>query len=240
MKLISVSITTFSIFILTFFYACKDIAFNNPLDPDASKPVLNIIRVIETPLSGEGDLTFDGEKFWKIDNLGNLTAIDRESGAVIRSFFTEAGTGVTFFRDGLYVCNGKGENILYSIEPLSGDILNRISTTGILPGFLTVFEDRLLIYDVRSEGIFQYDLETGNTVRLFDMSGIAVGGIEFYKGGLLVSDMNTDFIYRYSLNGDVIDAFTTSATGIGGLTVDTSDYIYLFTLEGKIYKVSLP
>lgn len=237
-KLISVSIILFSS--LAILNSCKDIAFNNPLDPNASKEVLKVIRVIDTTLMGKGDLAFDGEKFWKVDIYANLTAIDRESGTVIRSFFTVPGTGVTFFREGIYVCNGEGENILYSIDPLSGDILNRISTTDISPGFLATFDDQLIIYDVRSAGIFEYDLDTGDSLRLFEVSGMNIGGIEMYKDGLLISDMNTDTIYRFSLSGTVTDVFSSPAAGIGGLSVDSSDYIYLFMLDGKIYKVSLP
>ena len=52
--------------------------------------------------------------------------------------------------------------------------------------------------------------------------------------------MNTDTIYRFTLSGDVINVFSSPAPGVGGLTVDTSDYVYLFMLDGKIYKVSLP
>ena len=237
-NLISASIILFGS--LTILNSCKDIIFNNPLDPEVSKEVLKVIRVIETTLMGKGDLAFDEEKLWKIDIYGTLTAIDRESGMVIRSFITVPGTGVTFFRDGIYVCNSEGENVLYSIDSLSGDILNRISTTDIFPGFLTAFNDRLIVYDARSAGIFEYDLETGDAIRLFEVSGINIGGIEMYKGGLLISDINTDSIYLFSLNGTVMDVFSSPAAGIGGLTVDSSDYIYLFMLDGKIYKVSLP
>ncbi|MCP5102451.1 MAG: hypothetical protein GY950_03680 [bacterium] len=238
MKLISVSIILFSF--LAVLTGCRDVIFNNPLDPDASKETLKIIRVIETPVSGEGDIAFDGEKFWKIDMYGNLTAIDREAGTVIRSYTTPAGSGVTFFRDRLYLCSSEGENILIILDPLSGDVLNRVAVTGIYPGFLAVSGDSLVIYDSRSAGIFRYDPDTGDAQRLFEAAGVAVGGIEMYKGGLLISDKNTNFIYRFSLSGQVIDVFSSTASGIGGLTVDNSDYIYLFTIDGKIYKVSLP
>jgi len=228
------------IILFNFFYSCKDIVFNNPLDPNASKDVLTVIRVIETTLAGRGDLSFDGEKFWKIDLAGNLVAIDRESGIVIRSFSTDPGTGVSFFRDKIYICNGEGENILVSVDPLSGDILNRVSTREIHAGFLADTNDRLLIFDVRSSGIFEYDPETGDSIRLFEISGLNVGGIALYKDGLLISDMNTDTIYRFTLSGDVIGVFSSPVSGLGGLTVDASDYVYLFMLDGKIYKVSLP
>lgn len=231
-----------SVFIIFFniFYSCKDIVFNNPLDPNASKDVLTIIRVIETTLAGRGDLSFDGEKIWKIDLSGNLAAVDRESGVMIRSFSTDPGTGVSFLRDKIYLCNGEGENVLVSVDPLSGDILNRVSTREIHAAFLTAANDQLLVYDVRSSGIFEYDPETGDSTRLFEISGLNIGGITAYKEGLLISDMNTDTIYRFTLNGDVISVFSSPASGVGGLTVDASNYVYLFMLDGKIHKVSLP
>ncbi|MCU0287929.1 MAG: hypothetical protein MUF15_16250 [Acidobacteria bacterium] len=222
--------------------SCRDIAFNNPLDPNASKEALKIIRVIDTPFGGPGDAAFDGEKFWKINSYGDLLALDRESGTMIRSFSIISGTGVSFFRGAIYLSHGKVENILYKADPLSGDILDRQSTRDLYPGYLAVstIEDRLIIYDVRSEGIFHYDPETGNATRLFQAAGIAVGGIETYKGGLLVTDMNSDAIYFFTMNGSVIDVFLSPAPGVGGVAVDNSDYIYLFMMDGKIYKVSLP
>lgn len=235
----TVLISVFIIF-FNFFYSCKDIVFNNPLDPNASKDVLTIIRVIETTLAGRGDLSFDGEKIWKIDLSGNLAAVDRESGIMIRSFSTDPGTGVSFFRDKIYVCNGEGENVLVSVDPLSGDILNRVSTREIHAAFLTAVNDRLLVYDMRSSGIFEYDPETGDSTRLFEISGLNIGGIAAYKDSLLISDMNTDTIYRFTLSGDVISVFSSPASGVGGITVDAGDYVYLFMLDGKIYKVSLP
>ena len=240
MKWVKTVLISVFIILFNFFYSCKDIIFNNPLDPNASKDVLTILRVIETTLAGRGDLSFDGEKIWKIDLSGKLVAVDRESGIVIRSFSTDPGTGVSFFKDKIYLCNGEGENILVSIDPLSGDILNRVSTREIHAAFLTGTSDQLLVFDVRSSGIFEYDPETGASTRLFEISGLNIGGIAVYKGGLLISDMNTDTIYRFTLSGDVISVFSSPASGVGGLTVDTGDYVYLFMLDGKIYKVSLP
>jgi hypothetical protein len=237
-KLILVSITLFSHLILVNF--CKDIAFNNPLDPNASKEAAKIIRIIETILSGDGDICFDGEKIWKIDLSGNLTAIDRESGAVIRSFPTVPGSGICFYRGSIYLCNGQQENLLYVIDPLSTDILNRLSTQNLYPGFITVLDDLLIIYDMRSAGIFEYNPDTGDSNRLFDLSGINIGGLEIYQGDLLITDKNADSIYRFSLNGGIMGVVSSPTTGLSGIAIDGSNYIYLFMLDGNIYKVSLP
>jgi outer membrane protein assembly factor BamB len=214
--------------------------FNNPLDPDASRDVLEVVRIIETALSGTGDIAFDGEKFWKIDASGALTAFDRESGMEIRSFYIAPGTGVAFFDNQVYICGSQEENILYAVDPLSGDIMNRISTRDLYPGFLAARANRMVLFDVRSSGVFEYDPQSGYSQRLFEISGLDIGGIALYKNGLLISDMNTDSIYRFSLSGEVLDVFSSPAAGTGGLAVDSSDYIYIFMQDGKIYKVSLP
>ena len=52
--------------------------------------------------------------------------------------------------------------------------------------------------------------------------------------------MNTDSIYRFTLGGEVKDVFTAPASGVSGIAVDGSNYVYLFMIDGKIYKVSLP
>lgn len=220
--------------------ACRDIVFNNPLDPNASRDVLKIVKIFETSLSGAGDMMFDGEKLWKIDAAGSLTALDRESGIVIRSFVTDGGTGTAFFQDAIYICNGRGDSVLVVVDPLSGDVLNRLNTTRLSPGYLAVDGDRLLIYDMRSSGIFRYDPGGGSAERLFAAAGINVGGMAAYRDGLLITDMNTDSIYYFSLSGEVRRVFSSPAPGVGGVAVDSGNYVFLFSLSGKIYKVSLP
>lgn len=225
---------------------CRDVIFNNRLDPNASKEMVEIIRVIDTGLGGKGDLCFDGEKFWKIDGAGNLNAIDRESGAIIRSFPAEPGTGISFFDNMLYFCQGDGNNILYTMDPLSGDILNRVSTGSIAPAFITSKDNKLIIYDSRSSGIFEYDTETGNLVSLFQVPGINIGGIESFRQGLLITDMNTNSLYYFLWNGTVDNVYSSPAAGIVGVTADTAattnetSYVYLMMLDGKIYKVQIP
>lgn len=235
--LILVFITLFSILISI---SCKDIVFNNPLDPNASKESVKVIRVIETAVAGTGDIDFDSEKFWKSSPSAELIAFDRESGQIIRSFYTTPATGIAFFQDKIYLGHGEQENILYVLDPLSGDVLDKLSTSDLYPGFLTVFGDRLVVYDLRSSGLFEYDPESGDSLRLFELSGLKIGGIAAYKEGLLISDRNTDVIYRVALDGSINEVYTSPVSGIGGIAVDNENYVYLFMLDGKIYKVSLP
>ncbi|MCK4761035.1 MAG: hypothetical protein KAW12_02475 [Candidatus Aminicenantes bacterium] len=239
-KLISASITAFSFLALLALNCCKDIVFNNPLDPDASVETVKIIKVTSTTLSGKGDICCDGEKFWKTSQYGSLDAFDMESGIIIRSVPAEGGSGVTIFEDSLYLCGG--ENIIYSLDPLSGEILNRISTADLYPGFLTAGDNPglLIAYDLRSSGFFEYDPQSGAAALLFQVPGLDIGGIEIYKGGLLVTDLNSESIYYFAKTGSIINVFRSPAGAAAGITVDHRDYVYLLTLDGKLYTITLP
>ncbi|GEM_PF-730809 len=238
-RLISVFIILFSAIIVL--CGCRDIVFNNPLDPNASKDVIKVIQVVSTSLNGDGDLGFDGEKLWNISLSGLLTAVDRESGIEIRSYAVEPGSGVAFLNDVIYICSNGKENILVIVDPLSGDILNRLSTRDLYPAFLTPSGNgRLLLFDARSSGIFDYDPQSGDSTRLFQVSGFTIGGMTRYKNDLLISDKNTDSIFRFTLSGSVVTVYSSPASGIGGMTVDTSSYLYILMRDGKINKVSLP
>jgi len=220
------------------FSTCKDVIFNNPLDPDASRELLKIIKNISTDLSGEGDITNDGEKLWKINSVGGVYAFDIESGVIIRSISGITGTGICLVEDRLFICDGS--NILYSYDSLSGDLLDQISTTDIYPAFLSSFNGLIFLFDLRSSSFFQYDPITGSSEQLFQVTGFEVGGVEIFREGILFSDRNTNTIYYYSMEGEMINMYLSPATSTQGLTVDSSDYIYLLTLDGQLYKVSLP
>ncbi len=220
------------------FESCKDIIFNNPLDPNASIETLQIVKIVPTGLMGEGDLAYDGEKFWKISVTGGLYAFDAESGAVIRSLAVRPGTGVAVLRDKIYICNG--ENILYAYDSLSGDLIDQISTVELYPAFLTTLDDRLLLYDQRSTSFYRYEPETGATELLFQISGVEIGGIETYGDGVLFTDKKSNSIYQYNLDGNLINAYLSPAESTVGISIDNGSYIYLLTLDGQLYKVSLP
>lgn len=218
--------------------ACKDVIFNNPLDPDASKEALRLIQVFSTAVSGRGDLAFDGEKIWKISEQGTLFALDMESGITIRSIPFISGSGLAFLQDTFYICDGS--NVMQTLDPLSGDLLNQVSTVDLYPLYIAVLDDELILYDQRSSGFLIFNPGTGERERIFQVSGLSPGGIETFRGGILLTDVNTDSIYHFSLAGDVISVYRSPAAGITGITVDDRDYIYLFTLDGQVYKVTLP
>jgi hypothetical protein len=218
--------------------SCKDIIFNNPLDPDASLETPQIVKIIPTSLSGAGDIAYDGEKCWKINEFGSLNAFDIESGVTIRTISTVPGTGLATLLDKMYICGES--NIISTYDPLSGDLIDRISTGDLYPKFLSPMEDRLLMYDIRSLGFYEYQPETGMSTPLFQLSGVDIGGIEYYQGGVLFTDIIANSIYHYTLDGEMVNVYLSPAAATTGITVDGSGYLYLFTLDGQINKVSLP
>ncbi len=220
------------------FNNCKDVVFNNPLDPDASTDSLRVLKVIGTNITGSGDLTFDGEKLWRVTESGRLYALDMETGLVIRSLLSEGTSGVAFLQNIIYLCGNS--NQIWTVEPLSGDPLTQISTVELVPLYLAALDDGLLVFDSRTNGFFRYDPELGERDYLFKVSGMAAGGIAVFKGGILATETSTDSVYHFSLAGDLIAAYRSPASGVGGITVDYRDNIYLFTTDGSIYKVSLP
>jgi outer membrane protein assembly factor BamB len=220
------------------FNSCKDVVFNNPLDPDASRAALRVLKVMDTTIAGAGDLAFDGEKLWRVSESGRLYALDMETGLVIRSLLTEGTSGVAFLQNIIYLSNDT--NRMWAIEPLSGDSLTQISTVELVPRYLAALDFDLLVFDSRSNGFFRYDPERGDSDFLFKVSGMAAGGITVFKGGVLVTETTTDSVYHFTLGGDLVSAYRSPASGICGVTVDYRDNIYLLTTDGAIYKVSLP
>lgn len=223
---------------LLLFSGCRDVLFNNPLDPNASTEVLQIEKIMTTTLANDGDITFDGEKFWKVNVVGGLIAFDVETGTTIRTIGGVSGTGVAVTQDRIFVCSG--DNLIYSLDPLSGDIIDRIATVDIYPGFMASMDDHLLIYDLRSFAFYDYEPNSGEVQFLFQVTGVDLAGLEFYEGGILFVDRNSNSIFHYTLEGELISAYRSPASDTGGISVDASNNIYLLTLNGQLYKVSVP
>jgi hypothetical protein len=220
------------------FNACRDITFNNPLDPDASRANLTIQNVFSTQVSGPGDICFDGEKIWKASDRGNATAFDTESGATIRSFLFAPSNGIAFLNRRLYLCGQ--ENQINVFDPLSGTLITRISTAEIYPRLLAAGMDELLVFDSRSESVFTLDPESLEIRRLFQLPGLETGGMEFFGDSLLVSDLSSNALYRLTLAGSVEDVFRSPLESTAGVCKDDRGFLYLMSLNGQVAKVTLP
>lgn len=223
---------------ITVFSSCRDISFNNPLDPNASKETAKLIKIINTPVSGIGDIDYDDGKVWKMTQYGSLYLLDIESGMIIREIKINGGNGIAQNNGKLYVC--KKENSVKIFDSLSEELLKQLLTADIYPEFCAFVDDAFIVYDIRSNSIFSVNIENGDSIRLFELSGIGVAGICEYKGGVLIADDQTDVIYSYSINGKILNVYRSPASEISGIAVDNNDNIYIFNTDGRIYKVSLP
>ena len=224
--------------VVSIFNGCRDVVFNNPLDPDASRANLTIQRVFATSLSGPGDICFDGEKIWKTESGGRTTAFDMESGTIIRSFQLDPATGPGFLDRLLYLSGEDNQVRVY--DPLSGALINRISTSEVYPRLLAARETDLLLFDSRSENLFSLNPETLELRRLFQLSGLVTGGMEWFEGSLLITDSASDTLFRLTAEGDVMDVYRSPLAGVTGICKDDRGYIYLMGLDGQVAKVTLP
>ena len=229
------------VFLLAFtilFNDCKDIIFNNPLDPNAAKGVVVTIKILDTEIMGIGELSFDGEKLWKCSNSGNLIAFDLESGERIREISSLFAEGITFLDDYLYIATER--NYLTLINSLSGDIVQNISTGELYFKFIVSYGNKIIGYDTKSASFFTFDPNTGESEKLFSLTGFNIGGIDIYKNNLILTEINSSSIYIFDLNGEVKSVYSSPATEISGIAVDQTYYVYISSSDGKVYKVSIP
>jgi len=202
---------------ITIFNSCRDISFNNPLDPNASKEAAKLIKIIDTTVSGIGDIDYKEGKIWKT-TLSGTYMIDVESGTIIRSISGKSGIGIALFEGKLYVCNS--DNNIQVYDSLSGELVKQILTSNIYPQYCCFLEEKLIVFDSSSKSI-------------------ALSGLCTYNGGLLVANDQTDSIYSFSMGGEILKVFRSPATDIVGITSD-DNIIYISNINGQIYKVSLP
>jgi len=220
------------------FNSCRDISFNNPLDPNASKESAKLIKIIDTSVSGKGDIDYDSGKIWKVSEYGSVFLLDIESGMIIRTLNVSAGSGIAQKDGKVYIC--KEENSIKIFDSLSEELLKQVLTADIYPEFCTFVDENFIVFDTKSNSIFSVNSVNGASQRLFELSGVTVSGISAYKGGLLIADNVTDTIYSYSISGDILNVYRSPANDIVGITEDDNGYIYIYNNDGQIYKVSLP
>lgn len=230
-----------AIFILAFalaFSGCRDVIFDNPFDPNASRIEVKILKIMDTRLSGNGDLCFDGEKLWFASEGGTLYAVDPDSGIITRELYV-GGTpsGITFFEGRLYV--GILECSILVLDPLSGDILVEFPMGEKIPAFLTNFGEKLIVYDTRSSSVFEFDPDTGVFSFMFKITGFQVSGIEEWLGNIVIVERANLSIYIFRPSGEIEKTYASPTNFPGGIARDNLDNFYLFSTDGKLYKLSL-
>ncbi len=219
------------------FSGCRDVIFDNPLDPNVSRLEVKIMKIMDTKLSGNGDLCFDGEKLWFASQDGTLYALDNESGQVLREIPVGGNTsGVTFFEGLLYASLAEGRILL--VDPLSGEVVNERPLRDKLPLFITNDGNRLIIYDSRSQGIYYYN-DDGSFEEILKIPGFQPSGIEYWNDRIVIVERGNLSIYLFKLDGQVDKVYSSPTNYPGGITRDSTGYFYLFSTDGKIYKLSL-
>ncbi len=221
------------------FSSCRDVIFDNPFDPEVSKLEVKVLKVVSTEIRGNGDLCFDGEKIWFSSSDGSLYAVEPESGTVLREIpIGGIPTGLTFFQGLLYVSFGDEGDIVL-IDPLAETIINEMPIGERLPYLITNDGNLLIIYDRRTEAIYTFNQDTGEFQFLFKITGFAPSGMEYSNGDIVIVERNNLSIYVFSLSGEILKSYNSPTNYPGGIAYDPSGYFYLFSTDGKIYKISL-
>lgn len=222
------------------FSGCGDVVFDNPLDPNASRDELRLLRSVGTPAVGEGDIDHDGEKIWKADPSGTLLAVEPLSGTVLRSLNAGRFSGLAWLDGELLVCHAQS-NLLRSFDPLSGSLVRTIGT-GAYFFRLIAAQGRVLIgYDERSGHLVRFDPETGAGQMLFKPGGLNPGGLTVLGDRLLLSEINSQSVFVYDGTGQILAVYRSPVQNIRGICVDPrSQALYLCTLNGTLSQVQLP
>jgi outer membrane protein assembly factor BamB len=220
------------------FSSCKDIIFNNPLDPNASKGVMKTIKIITTDYIGAGDICYDGEKIWKISPSGKLIAFDTESGTKIRELTSSGGLGIDYYKDKLYTCSG--DDYLSLINVLSGDLEQNLLTSNIYYKFIIINDNKIIGFDTKSSYFIELNLDSFEKKQLFKLTGFNMGGISMFGSDIIITEKDSNSVYIFDTNGKVKGVYSVPSSGVEGVAVDNGFNIYLSFSDGKIYKVILP
>ena len=180
---------------IIFFSSCKDIIFNNPLDPNASKGVLKTVKIITTNVTGDGDLCYDGEKLWKISPFGRLVALDIDSGAKIREFSGFGGDGADYYNEKIYISSGY--DYLTLVNVLSGDLEQNLLTSNTYFKFIAFKDGKIIGFDTKSSYFIEFNLETYEKKKLFRLTGFNIGGISVYGDDLIITEKDSDSVYLF-------------------------------------------
>lgn len=131
-----------------------------------------IIKTIDAPGTMVEGLAWDGSYLWAMEN-GNgpnqpsaLYKLDPEDGSVIDSFDNPYGVwihGITY--DGQYLWMVDfSENLIYKVNPATGDVVHTINTPGIGSIGLTWDGNHLWTDDIDSEKLFCLDPNSGTVL----------------------------------------------------------------------------
>ena len=219
---------------------CRDVVFNNPLDPDAARADLKIVKTFVTALSGEGDIAHDGEKIWKADRSGRIAAFDPLSGFTIRSLQLRSSSGIAYHDQLLYLAV-QNQNALESYDPLSGALVKIHSTGQYYFQYLASTGSELIAYDSRTSSLFLYQPDSGEVSPLFPLSGFRPGGMAFCDGRIVISELNSNTVYFFDIDGQVSNIYNSPVQSMSGITVDPASLtLCLFTINGDVYLVTVP
>ena len=173
-----------------------------------------------------GGVTYDGEHVW-VAGGSTLSAIDPESGTIVRSIEVAAHAGTAFDGKHLYQI---AENRIQKIDPESGRVLSTIPSPGEGgDSGLAWAEGTLWVGQYRARKIHQIDPESGAILRTIE-SNRFVTGVTWVDGELWhgTSEGDESEVRRVDpRTGKVLEQLEMPAgMGVSGLESDGADRLY--------------
>ncbi len=221
--------------IIIFNQACRNVIFDNPLDPNASRPELLVVKVVDTQIRGKGGMCWDGEKLWKVGE-GGIFALEPESGQVLKSFpLGDGAVGVAFFNQNLYVAYQDGQ--IEVVDPVSGTELDRFSLGEVRPSYIASSKEKLFVFDELSKSLIVLTLP-GGMQPLFSLSGFECGGLEEMDGKIAFVEAASLVLYLFEEDGRIQSSYDIPPVEPSGLAWDGA-FLYLFSIDGRLYRLSL-
>ena len=169
-------------------------------------------------------------------------------GKVLETFPAPAEYCYGLASDGTYLytatSNLQTTNIVYQIDPKTGNELNSFPAPGDIPDAMT-FDGtnlRILSYDSTNKNYRLYTITTtGSILGSVVLPVERPGGITFQDDEILISDYNTNKIYRFDQSLNAIETIPSIGTpyaiamGNNYLWTYTSDGIWAVDLNGNFY-----
>jgi len=188
-----------------------------------------------------GGVTYDGQNVWFAGG-NKLSAVDPESGSVVRSLDIAAHAGTAFDGQHLYQI---AENRIDKIDPKTGQVLATIPAPGNGgDSGLTWAEGTLWVGQYRDRKIHQIDPATGTILRTIE-SNRFVTGVTFVEGEMWHGTWENDESELRHIDpktGEVLEQLVMPAgAGVSGLESDGKDQFFCGGgRSGKVRAVRRP
>jgi DNA-binding beta-propeller fold protein YncE len=236
MKTKQSALAAISIFSLVFLAGCNDRLFDNPNDPNAETRAYEILSTLQIGGIVPVDLTFSGEALWVVDTLSRVSALNYNSGALIRELdFPQPVAGIAYDGKELWL-SVKNSSQLVQVNIVNGAEIRVLNLLRGNFGCLDFAAGRLYVVDRMSNTVLVVNPETGNIERSIAQPGVAIDGVSQDGTQLWTIDAMQAKFFRLDESGALVNLYQTPSRSAAGLAF-AEGMFWCGDQAGKIYKI---